>query len=99
MSYMRESERGTITVTAPTLADLVTRAAEAVDGVRVRRGRRRLDVRIDGDRGYVALELTARYGLILPEIAREVQERVRDVLGTMCGVSTESIDVTVEEVE
>jgi uncharacterized alkaline shock family protein YloU len=99
MSYVRETGRGTITVTAPTLVELVTRAAEAVEGVRVRRGRRRLDVRIDGERAHVALELTARYGLILPEVAREVQERIRDALGTMCGVSTESIDVTVEEVE
>jgi uncharacterized alkaline shock family protein YloU len=99
MSYVREAERGAITVTAPTLADLVTRAGEAVDGVRVRRGRRRLDIRIEGDRAHVTLELTARYGLILPEIAREVQERIRDALDTMCAVGTASIDVTIEEVE
>jgi len=45
------------------------------------------------------LELSARYGLVLPDVAREVQERVTDALVTMCGVGVGSVDVSVEEVE
>ena len=45
------------------------------------------------------LELTARYGLVLPEVAREVQERVADALATMCAVRIGTVDISVEEVE
>jgi len=43
--------------------------------------------------------LTARYGLVLPEVARDVQERVADALITMCALRIASVDVSVEEVE
>jgi uncharacterized alkaline shock family protein YloU len=99
MSLVREEARGTVTVTASTLAALVTRAAEGVEGVRVRRGRRHLDVDVEGERARVAVALTARFGLVLPDTAREVQVRIRDALGTMCGVDAAPIDVTVEDVE
>jgi uncharacterized alkaline shock family protein YloU len=90
---------GTITVTPPALAGLVIQAAESVDGVQVRRGRRRLDVDVALGEASVRLELTARYGLVLPEVAREVQQRVADALATMCAVRIGSVDVSVEEVE
>jgi len=90
---------GTITVTPPALAGLVVQAAEAVDGVQVRRGRRRLDIDVARGEANVRLELSARYGLVLPDVAREVQEQVADALVTMCGVSVGSVDVSVEEVE
>jgi uncharacterized alkaline shock family protein YloU len=35
---------------------------------------------------------------VLPDVARDVQERVADALGTMCGVNVRSVDVNVEEV-
>jgi uncharacterized alkaline shock family protein YloU len=90
---------GTITVTPSALAGLVIRAAEAVDGVQVRRGRRRLDVDVALGEARVRLELSARYGLVLPEVARDVQERVAEALVTMCAVRIGSVDVSVEEVE
>jgi uncharacterized alkaline shock family protein YloU len=99
MSLVLSEPAGTITVTPPALADLVIEAAEAVDGVEVRRGRRRLDIDVALGEARVRLELTARYGLVLPDVAREVQERVADALVTMCGVSTASVDISVEEVE
>jgi uncharacterized alkaline shock family protein YloU len=101
MSYVLPEPAGTITVTPAALAGLVVQAAEAVDGVQVRRGRRRLDVDVDVALGGASarLELTARYGLVLPEVAREVQERVADALATMCAVRIASVDVSVEEVE
>jgi len=99
MSFVVPEPAGTITVTPPALAGLVIRAAESVDGVQVRRGRRRLDVDVALGEATVRLELTARYGLVLPEAAREVQQRVADALATMCAVRIGSVDVSVEEVE
>ena len=44
------------------------------------------------------LGLTVEHGLVLPEAARAVQQRVADALGTMCGVNVRSVDVNVEAV-
>jgi uncharacterized alkaline shock family protein YloU len=99
MSLVLEEPGGTITVTAPVLATLVTQAAEEVDGARVRRGRRRLEIEISREGARVRLELAARYGVVLPELARRVQERVAEALTTMCKVQVDAIEVSVEEVE
>jgi uncharacterized alkaline shock family protein YloU len=99
MSLLLPEPEGTITVTPAALAGLVIKAAEAVDGVQVRRGRRRLDVDVTLGEARVRLELCARYGLVLPEVARDVQERVADALVTMCAIRIGSVDVSVEEVE
>lgn len=99
MSYVLTQPRGTITVTASALAGLVASAAEAVDGAHVRRGRRRLDVDVTDGNARVRLELTARYGLVLPDLARDVQERVAEALTKMCSLEVEVVDVSVEEIE
>jgi uncharacterized alkaline shock family protein YloU len=99
MSLLLPEAEGTITVTPSALAGLVIQAAEAVDGVQVRRGRRRLDIDVVLGEARVRLELSARYGLVLPDVARDVQERVADALETMCAVRIGSVDVSVEEVE
>lgn len=99
MSLVVEERAGTITVTPSALADLVARAAETVDGAQVRRGRRRLDVDVSNGGVRVRLELTTRYGVVLPELARAVQAAVADVLTAMCGLEVEAVDVSVEEVE
>lgn len=99
MSLVLREPAGTITVTPSALAGLVIQAAEAVDGVQVRRGRRRLDIDVALGEASVRLELSARYGLVLPDAARDVQERVADALVTMCAVRIGSVDVSVEEVE
>jgi uncharacterized alkaline shock family protein YloU len=99
MSFVLDEPSGTITVTPAALAELVMRAAEGVDGAHVRRGRRRLDIDISDRGARIRLELTARHGAVLPELARRVQERVAEALTTMCEVKVEAIDVSVEEVE
>ncbi len=99
MSFVLDEPQGTITVTPSALAGLVARAAEAIEGAHVRRGRRRLDVDVANGSARVRLELTARYGVVLPELAREVQERVAEALATMCRVQVEAVDVSVEEVQ
>ena len=99
MSYVVPGDRGSITITPSTLTELVVRAAESVDGAEVRRGRRRLDIDVADGHAHVRLELSARYGVVLPQLAREVQQRVTDALTTMCGVEVDAVDVSVEAVE
>jgi uncharacterized alkaline shock family protein YloU len=99
VSYVVEEGAGTITVTPAALAELVVKAAETVDGARVRRGRRRLDVDLSNGDARVRLELVARYGTVLPAVAREVQAKVSEALGRMCAVPVAAVDVAVEEVE
>ena len=89
---------GGIKVTDSALTQIVVRAAETVDGVKVHRPRRHLDVDLAGGEARVTLDLSVEYGRVLPEAARTVQQRVTDALGTMCGVTVRSVDVNVEAV-
>ena len=79
-----------VKVTDAVVTQIVVQAAEAVEGARVRRPRRHLAVE---------LELAVSVGRVLPEVARDVQERVADALGTMCGVNVTAVDVSVEELD
>jgi uncharacterized alkaline shock family protein YloU len=91
------SDEGTVTVTDAALEQLVHTAAEQVDGVRVRR--RRTAIAIESGGAHVELELSVAFGIVLPDAARAVQERVSSALGTMCGVTVNAVDVTVEELD
>jgi uncharacterized alkaline shock family protein YloU len=93
------SQDGTISVTPAALSALVVRAAESVDGVRVRRPKRGVEVAIEGESARVELELAARYGTVLPDAAHEAQHRVSDALAQMCGLATSAVDVNFEELE
>jgi uncharacterized alkaline shock family protein YloU len=75
------------------------RAAERADGARVRRPRRGLELELENGHVRVELELAARFGVVLPDLAREVQERVSGALGEMCGLVVDAVDVSVEELE
>ena len=86
-----------VRVTDAAIAQIVVRAAEAVEGAHVRRPRRRLDVEIEDGTARVALELAVDVGLVLPDVARDVQGRVAAALGTMCGVTVTAVDVVVED--
>ena len=99
MSFVVRNPEGTITVPDSVLAQIVRRAAEAVEGARVRRPRRGLEVEIDGSRAAVSLELAVRHGVVLPELAERVQERVATALRTMCGLEVEQVDLAIEELE
>jgi uncharacterized alkaline shock family protein YloU len=92
-------EEGTVTVTAGVLSQVVVVAAEGVDGARVRRPRRGLEVDVDGGRARVELELAVRHGEVLPDVAGEVQRRVDAALREMAGLETSSVDVSVEELD
>ena len=88
---------GSVTITPAALTQVVVQAAEAVDGARVRRPRRGIEIAFSDGRARVELELAARYGAVLPDVARAVQKRVADALRDMCGIGVDSVDVSVEE--
>lgn len=88
-----------VKVTESAITQIVVRAAEQVEGVRVRRPRRHLDVELEDGTARVALELSVAYGRILPGVARDVQERVADALGRMCAVRVAAVDIAIEELE
>jgi uncharacterized alkaline shock family protein YloU len=91
MSHIESTPHGTVTIPAGVLEQIVRRAAESVDGATVRRR----GLTIDGRR--VTLLLNARYGTVLPELARDVQRRVHETLAAMCGIETAAVDVSVVE--
>jgi uncharacterized alkaline shock family protein YloU len=92
-------EEGTVTLTAGVLSHIVVAAAETVDGARVRRARRGLDVDVVDGTARVEIELAVRYGDVLPVVAEDVQRRIRAALHDMCALETSAVDVSVEELD
>ena len=84
-------------VSEAALSEIVRQAVESVDGVRLRKRRRRLGVELEDGRARAELQLVVDYGRVLPEVSSAVQERVADALAHMCDVEVEAVDVTVEE--
>jgi uncharacterized alkaline shock family protein YloU len=99
MTYVIRDDRDSITVVDAAMTQIVVQAAEAVDGARVRRARRKLGLEIEGARAHVELELAVAYGKVIPDVARSVQKRVSDALTGMCGLDVAAVDVTVEELD
>ena len=90
---------GSVRVSEAALTEIVRRAVSSVDGARLRKGRRRIGVDLQGGRARAELQLAVAYGRVLPEVSAAVQERVADALARMCDVEVEAVDVTVEELE
>jgi len=99
MTYVVRNDDGAITLADAALTNIVVQSAEAVDGARVRRARRKVSVELDGMRARVELELAVAYGKVLPEVAQDVQVQVADALTRMCGLEVSAVDVTVEELD
>jgi uncharacterized alkaline shock family protein YloU len=89
---------GAIRIEGDALCGLVITAAERVDGARVRRPRRGLDVSVADGTAKVELELAARYGAALPSLAREVQSSVAAALLASTGLAA-VVDVSVAELD
>jgi uncharacterized alkaline shock family protein YloU len=88
-----------VKLTDGAMTQIVVRAAEGVEGARVRRRRGKVAVAIGEGRARVDLELAVEYGRVLPDVARDVQREVTDALTRMCGVTVDAVDVSVEELE
>ena len=48
---------------------------------------------------YTITELAARYGVVLPDLARDVQAQVAGALATTVDLDVEAVDVSIEELE
>jgi uncharacterized alkaline shock family protein YloU len=90
---------GPIRIPGDALSALVVTAAEQVDGARVRRPRRGLDVSVESGRARVELELAARYGTSLPQLGEAVQSSVASALRDAAGLDVDSVDVSFEELD
>jgi uncharacterized alkaline shock family protein YloU len=88
-----------IKLTDGAMTQIVVRAVEGVEGARLRRPRRKVEVEIDEGHARVDLELAVAYGRLLPAVARDVQREVADALARMCGLTIDAVDVSVEELE
>ena len=91
MTLVVSTEHGTVTVPDGVLVGIAVRAAESVDGVRVRR-RRAVDV----EGRVVRLGVAATRGEPLVELAGRAQEAVGEALKTMCGIDAR-VDVAIGE--
>ena len=76
---MKELAPG-VKLTDGAMTQIVVRAAEGVEGARVRRRRRKVAVAIGEGRARVDLELAVEYGRVLPDVARDVQREVTDAV-------------------
>ena len=90
---------GSVRVSEAALAEIVRRAVASVDGARLRKGRRRLGVELEGGRARAELQLAVAYGRVLHEVSAAVQEQVADALARMFDVEVEKVDVTVEQLD
>ena len=88
-----------VKVTDGALTQIVMRAVDGVDGARVRRPRRKVAITIEDGHARVDLGLAVVYGMVLPEVARDVQREVADALGRMCHLAVDAVDVSVEELD
>ena len=97
--HMIRGPRGEIRIEGDALSALVVAAAERVEGARVRRPRRGLDVSVEQGRARVELELAARYGLVVPALGRNVQASVALALRESAGLEVTAVDVSIEELD
>jgi len=91
------------TISSDILASYAADAAREVDGVRglVESAlHRRKGVRIVDEDGRVRVELhlAVEWGVSIPEVGREVQQRVAAYLERMAKVDPEAVDVIVDEI-
>ncbi len=89
---------GTITVAASALERVVVRAAESVEGARVRKPKRTVEVTHEPGRASVSFELAVERGGRVPDLAPVVQERVAEALAATTGLEVERVDVIVAEI-
>jgi len=99
MSLTVSEDGGTVVITDAALGQIVLQAAESVDGARVRKPKRHLEIAVADGHARVELELAVAYGRILPDVARDVQQRVVEALQRMAGVKVDAVDVSVEELD
>ena len=93
MSLVVSNENGTITVPESVLVEIAVRAAERVDGVKVRRRRA-----VDAENRTVRLAVSVHRGRPLLEAANGAQAEVVAAFKASCGFEP-TVDVSIGELE
>jgi len=97
MTTLAREPLGEISISTGALQQIVVQAARSVDGARVRRPKKAVEIRVENDRWRIELALGARRGAQLADLGAAVQERIADAVRTMCEAEVEAVDVTIEE--
>jgi uncharacterized alkaline shock family protein YloU len=89
---------GQASISADILARYAGDAAIEVEGVRALAGRR--GVKVDGENGSVRVELRleVEWGAAIPDLGRNVQDRVAEYLAQMADVEPAEVDVIVDQI-
>lgn len=90
---------GHASIATDVLSRYAADAARQVPGVQGLAGRR--GVRLDSDEAgglSVELHLTVEWGASIPDVARAVQQNVREYLARMAAVEPAAVDVVVDEI-
>jgi uncharacterized alkaline shock family protein YloU len=91
MTLVLSTKHGAVTVPDAVLIGIAVRAAESVDGVRVRRRRA-----VDADSRVVRLGVSIRRGEPLVELASRAQEAVASAMSVMCGIDAK-VEIAIGE--
>jgi uncharacterized alkaline shock family protein YloU len=89
---------GQATISSGILARYAADAARDVAGVRGLQGRHGVRVTNADDRVAVELHLALDWGVSIPKVGREIQERVADYLAKMADIEAR-VDVIVDAIE
>ena len=94
---------GRASISTEILAGYAADAAREVEGVRTlveSRLHRHRGVRVNGETGAERFEvhLETEWGASIPDVARQVQQRVREYLARMADVEAAAVDVVVDDV-
>jgi uncharacterized alkaline shock family protein YloU len=73
-------------------------AAREVPGVRALARRRSVKITGDGDALRVEVHVAVEWGAAIPELAGEIQVRVREYLQRMADIEPADVDVIVDEI-
>ena len=86
------------TISNDVLCRYAADAARQVTGVRDLVGRRGVRVADEDGRAKVELHLAVEWGAFIPQLGREVQQRVREYLARMAEIDATDVDVVVDEI-
>jgi uncharacterized alkaline shock family protein YloU len=88
----------TATISSDILASYAADAARDVSGVRTLARHKGVRVEEENGRVRVELHLIVDWGASIPDVGREVQERVAAYLTRMASIEPEAVDVVVDEI-
>lgn len=106
----RPDEMGNIHISEDVLAVIAAAAAQEVDGVSSLAGglsddlaelvagkklSRGIDIRVEEDKVHIRVAILVKYGHVIPDVGRAVQDAVKSAVENTTGLDVESVNVHV----